>query len=891
MIKKTDIVSLKWVIKLMNTQADNAEAALVEYGNDPNQKQALLRCMWSVHQITSTLRALGMSKAEMLTLEMERTLNFLYKDKVVGERRKLAMGGLMQALKVIPAYLEHTENVRLDTGRGLEKYVNDLRRWVGEKPRSKAYFFHMTIAPETGITEGGSPASDEEIKQRANVMLALYLEMAKQGLRKRKISESMVNVARVARKMQTMFAGTITERFWFAMIGLCEGLAGGLIQPDECIAQIFKSGAFTIKQAREHGAEIDESIDYDAYLQQMLYYVAACKSRPVHITAIRKAFGINDNTLAEASHGLVHSDALVIALTGAMEYLDKVVEFLSTNDLAEMARGESGEVDTGILDSIEAAEYRLIAAGQLEHSDSLRTVQQKLGTFLKSGGKMSASGVETAVQEITKAIVTVRQDVEHKLNHGLNSTYSGTEIESRESVAAATFRLMGLVENHLHQILRRQALARALESKPEDPRSVLELTVALNRFLNKSEQGHEELRAAVREVDAGDGDVGKLYELALGYFSELDTLSEEDTINESLQLLQEIADALMFSGMQREGAVMEQCQRWLFSANRAGSVSEDEAFRCFADAFAHIEMHLQRSLLDPQDDTSHMLAIAEQRAEKLGQWIPDDLTVETVNTETAEAVKVSGESAVAAAPAVEEAPVEEESAVEEILAEEAPTAGQADVGESPEVEEIVVEAAPAAAGGEQEAEPAELALEPPAEAAGAGDETPETQGLEAGSIAKAILANAQLAEEKLVEDADIPPEFFEVFVEESEEIVAELSQLTPAWLEDPCINETLKDMRRHFHTFKGNGRAVGANILGELGWAAQDMLDRTLDGELDPTESVQKLVGEVVEALPALVSSYAGDGEPDIERIRELTRACFVMAEDGAQGAFDTLTH
>lgn len=885
MIKKTDIVSLKWVIKLMNTQADNAEAALVEYGNDLNQKQALLRCMWSVHQITSTLRALGMSKAEMLTLEMERTLNFLYKDKVVGERRKLAMGGLMQALKVIPAYLEHTENERVDTGRGLEKYVNDLRRWVGEKPRSKAYFFHMAVAPETGITEGASPASDEEIQQRANVMLALYLEMAKQGLRKRKVSESMVNVARVARKMQTMFAGTVTERYWYAMIGLCEGLAGGLIQPDECIAQIFKSGAFTIKQAREHGSEIDESIDYDAYLQQMLYYVAACKSRPVHITAIRQTFGINDNTLAEASHGLVHSDALVIALTGAMDHLGKVVEFLSINDLAEMAKGESGEVDTSILESIEAAEYRLIAAGQLDHADSLKAVQQQLGSFLKSGGKMSASGVEAAVQQITKAIVTVRQDVEHKLNHGLNSTYSGTEIESRESVASATFRLMGLVENHLHQILRRQALARALESKPQDPRSVLELTVALNRFLNKSEQGHEDLRAAVREVDAGEGDVGKLYELALAYFSELGALSEEETINESLQLLQEIADALMFSGMQREGAVMEQCQRWLFSANRAGSVSEDEAFRCFADAFAHIEMHLQRSLLDPQDDTSHMLAIAEQRAEKLSQWIPDDLTVEAVNAETSEAARPPVESA---APEVEEVPAAKEAqaaaapAVDQAVAEQAPEAGEQLADESPAVEEIVVEEAPAAV---------ELALEPLEDSAGAQDAASEPESLEGGSIARAILANAQLAEEKLVEDADIPPEFFEVFVEESEEIVAELSQLTPAWLQDPGINEILKDMRRHFHTFKGNGRAVGANILGELGWAAQDMLDRTLDGELDPTESVQKLLGEVVEALPALVSSYAGDGEPDIERIRELTRACFVMAEDGAQGAFDTLTH
>ena len=141
MNKKPDIVSLKWVTGLMNAQADVAETALVQYSNDPSNRQALLRCMWAVHQITSTLKVLGMHKAEMLTLEMERTLNYLYKDKLAGERRKLAMGGLMQALKVIPAYLDHTQNARFDTGRGLEQYVNDLRRWAGEKPRPRAYFF------------------------------------------------------------------------------------------------------------------------------------------------------------------------------------------------------------------------------------------------------------------------------------------------------------------------------------------------------------------------------------------------------------------------------------------------------------------------------------------------------------------------------------------------------------------------------------------------------------------------------------------------------------------------------------------------------------------------------------------------------------------------------
>lgn len=773
---KPDIVSLKWVIGLINEQADAAEAALVEYGQDSTQKQALLRCMWSVHQITSTLRALGMRKAEMLTLEMERSLNFLYKDKVQGERRKLAMGGLMQGLKIIPAYLEHTQNQRVDTGRGLEQFVNDLRRWVGERPRPAAFFFYMEIEADAGITANGIAAADEEIKSRANVMLALYLEMAKQALRKRNVTESMKTVARIARKMQILVAGTSQERFWFTMIGLCEGIAGGLIVPDECIAQVFKSGAFAIKFARENGSVVDESIDYESYLQQMLYYIASCRAKPVHIAGIRDVFGISDNTISDASQGLVHSDAIVIALKGALQHLNSAVEYLSLHDLVTISRQSPEEQDVSVLDAIDAAEQRLVAAGQLLHADSLRKVQQQLRPFFSARGVDELQKVAESVRSITVGITDVKTDIEHKLAHGLNSSYAGKDFELRESVATATFQQMGLVENYLHQILRRKALKSALDKKPLDRASVLRLTTALQRHLNKTDKGHEELRQAIRDADNGDPDLDLLYGLSLDYLSQLESIPDRKAISNSLQLLDDIAGALQFAGMSREGAVIEQCHKWLSAASDAGSVHEDDAFRCFADAFAQIEMHLQRSVIDPLDDTSHILAIAEQRAAELGRGI--------------------------------------------------------------------------------------ASLSP---------------GRKVAEVATSADANG-VQDELLVQDVEIPVEFRDVFIEESEEMVAELGSLTADWLQAPDNNEVLRDIRRHFHTFKGNGRAVGANILGELGWAAQDMLDRSLDGELAPGANVQTLVNEVVNALPDLVRSYSNATGPDVGRIRQLTNACFLLA-------------
>lgn len=770
MASKTDIVALKWVVGLMNRQAENAEASLVEYSNDPAQKRPLLQCMWAVHQITSTLRALGMRKGEMLTLEMERALNCLYKDKVVGERRKLTMGGLMQALKVLPAYLAHAQNARADTGQGLEQYVNDLRRWIGERPRPQAFFFHMDIPEGRGISADGQPAPGDEIMARANVMLALYLEMAKMALRRKNVPESMKTVARIARRMQTLFAGTEPERFWFTLVGICEGVAGGLIIPDECIAQIFKSGAFMIKHAREHGAEIDDSVDYADIQQQMLYYIASCKAKPVHIARIREVFGIDENTLEEANRGLIHIDALVTALSAALEQLDGVVDYLSSNDMAEAARHTGDDFDRTALEGIEATQYRLEAAGQVAHADSLGSVQARLEKLYRGAYRESPAQLNEAISDIIRGIVDVKLDIEHKLEHGLCSSFSSREFELRESVVTATFNHMGLVENYMHQILRRKELASALARKPNDEASLLRLTIALNRHLNKSDQGYEELRAAVREADAGNPDLDRLFDLSKELLNDQEQLPDRKAIELSLGLLDEIAGALGFAGLETEAQIIERCARWLAAASDAGEVRENDAFCCFAEAFAQLELHLQRSIVDPLDDTSHMLAIAGQRSQELEEH----------------AAGLSGGAKV---------------------------------------------------------------VDPVTPAAG-----------------------------NYVEDAQIPAEFREVFIEESDEIVAEITRLAPAWFADTGNQQTLRDIRRHFHTFKGNGRAVGANVLGELGWAAQDMLDRVLDGDLDAGTALQSLLTDVVNELPALVDSYREEQGFDAGRTRELTDRCFRMA-------------
>ena len=76
-------------------------------------------------------------------------------------------------------------------------------------------------------------------------------------------------------------------------------------------------------------------------------------------------------------------------------------------------------------------------------------------------------------------------------------------------------------------------------------------------------------------------------------------------------------------------------------------------------------------------------------------------------------------------------------------------------------------------------------------------------------------------------------------------------------------------------------RLDGFGAPAPLGWAAQDMLDRVLDGDLAPCDNLQELVAEVVAGLPQLVNSYKTPGMMDATVARELTNRCFKAAKSG----------
>ncbi|WP_367105546.1 Hpt domain-containing protein [uncultured Psychrobacter sp.] len=110
-----------------------------------------------------------------------------------------------------------------------------------------------------------------------------------------------------------------------------------------------------------------------------------------------------------------------------------------------------------------------------------------------------------------------------------------------------------------------------------------------------------------------------------------------------------------------------------------------------------------------------------------------------------------------------------------------------------------------------------------------------------------------------VDDQDSDPDIKEIFIEEAEEVLADILPKYEQWRALPTDLSALKEIRRGFHTLKGSGRMVGAYHTAELAWSIEDMLNRILDHSITVSEDIIQLLADVLAAYPDLINTFANN--------------------------------
>jgi len=348
--------------------------------------------------------------------------------------------------------------------------------------------------------------------------------------------------------------------------------------------------------------------------------------------------------------------------------------------------------------------------------------------------------------------------------------------------------------------------------------------------------------------------------------------AEPDAAGEALDMLQRIAHVLYMTGLEDGAAMLEAATRLIEVQLIDNDGPSDAQLETLAEALTVLEFYFDaQTRLDEKG--RQYFANTRQRLEELGYWpgTADSEEAETVAAETAVEA-----TSTADLDDAEPATADETQAKEEEFAEEPDFGIEADVGSGSDFDSDFDFADDLGESPSEDQQEAKAEAETPEEerSEGEAEEFPGPGDEETAASKEADTASA--AGDFGMDDFDI----VEIFLEEFDQELETLQAMLPKWREEPDNNDTLTTIRRSFHSLKGSGRMAGAEEIGEFSWQMENLLNRILEGQLEPEPGIMDMIDSAVSMLPSMRARLSGEGEQEYDE-----KACAELAANTEQVA------
>jgi chemosensory pili system protein ChpA (sensor histidine kinase/response regulator) len=129
-------------------------------------------------------------------------------------------------------------------------------------------------------------------------------------------------------------------------------------------------------------------------------------------------------------------------------------------------------------------------------------------------------------------------------------------------------------------------------------------------------------------------------------------------------------------------------------------------------------------------------------------------------------------------------------------------------------------------------------------------------------VEKTMVHETEVAVE---EDDFIDDEIIEIFLEEAEEVLETLQEFWPEYRADNTNGEAQATVRRAFHTLKGSGRMVKAEVIGELAWSVENLLNCVIDQIVTLDDNACALIDQVIVHVPELIENFRTKSDVSID--------------------------
>jgi len=842
-LNRIDGHTLSWVKSEIDSTMDNARHALEAYVEAPDDESQLRFCLNYLHQVYGTLQMVELYGAGMLAQELEVLAQGLIENQVRNpdDAYEAMMRGMMQ----LPDYLEKLQAGQPDYPIILLPILNDLRAARSAALLSESALFSPDLAVDAPIPLEGS---HESIDNLARSLRHAYHVGLLDWFRDSNVKKGISRISAVIEKLRPAANDPDTGRVLWVASGVVEALKDQGIESSVAIKLLMGQVDREFKKIIDNGEFALSTEPPKELLKNLLYYVASSRSEGSRVSELKDAFHLSElipdtETLERARADLsapnaalmkTVSSVLLEDLTQVKDNLDVFVrsENRDPQSLTDLSEKLVQMGDT--LDMLGFGDQRMILQEQVSIINEMGSGEKPIEDPVLMDVAGALLSIESALSEPTSA------PVEEAPTEGENSDES---------------------------IIRQFA----------DP---------------------ERRKLVKRVVDEVKVDLSKIKES----FNDYTRMPKNiDVLQEVPGLLDRIRGSLSMLTLNRAAIVLSRASTYVqTSILNSSTRPEARTLDLLADAISSVEYYLE-SLTESWGHPSAILDVAENSLSELGVTFDD---------EDAAAAELQADS---------QLEVEEDQTLTDIAAPEF---------DSDDDKTLVDIAATEDADGEiafelstDDTEPeidissiqddselsGEFSLEGYDEAAEAispdsvstdvqepyNAEEPNVEGTISQEFNLPAVEETALESELTATPASAPPAFtppastpktgtiadelddeiVEIFLEEAEEEHGNISRLLPKWQNNTDDEESLKDLRRSFHTLKGSGRLVGAADVGEFAWSYEQMLNRLLDRTIEPSAEMFELLAIARDTLPGMLDLFRSGGKPGQEVFAQMANA------------------
>jgi chemosensory pili system protein ChpA (sensor histidine kinase/response regulator) len=823
--------ALDWIKADLLETLNDARIALDDYAEQGNDETRMRACLTGLHQVHGTLVMLELKGVTQLADHLEQLAQAMLAKSVKDEA---ASGqALMQGILELPGYLDELQRGADDNVSTSMPLVNEIRELLQQEP--------LVDPAGASLREG---ASDQVIArfnaiggpEKVIRIRSAYQNVLLSILKGEDRSAAVGTLGKIAIGLEKVTEGAPLARQWQAFAEFVDSLKKqtGVLESEA--VKLLRRVDLEIKNLAKDGE--------------------AALRRPVNMELVEQ--------LLDAA---VERDNRSEAVTGLQEALARDV---SNNTLAISGRQALGSAAGALQEDLGQVKDKLDLLVRADSID-LEALRQLMTPLKQIGSTLSLLGFESSREIIVDQVEAIESLV----------VLGDDDPQAVQSIAGALVQ----IDENLSSVIQGSG-----QSEVEQITSDAQLQV-----LREARKDLDVIKQSIVDFVTAHWSIGHLQDVP-GKLVNIGSTLEIIPLPKAIEMLARVTDYISSRLMQ-------------------GYRPEWQELDQFADVISALDYYLERLADETSSGAEDILQVAERSLADIemmsAAFVAEqqvEVPRETLEAEEAPAVELEAldtsaseisisepeDSALSAESDVElnveetvkETDVEAIAADMDAIVEEVPEDATLDLDNLPELEEPKLEL--------EEDTGFDLSSDVFAGLSGTvepGDDEAQQTDVEDHSATQEVEAAPEPVEPQSVEpvataaaESDIEPpdpEIVEIFVEEVDEVFETIGEYLPQWASNFDNNDALTEVRRGFHTLKGSGRIVQAVAIGELAWGIENMLNRVMDGTVQPNDQFVEVINAGLALVPGLRAAFEQGQSGDLEAITAVIEKADVLASGG----------